>query len=73
VRHFFTFALPVGLLAGCTQTPSYFPPCVNPYTTPCPSSEAAAPEDDAADVADAMDTYTSAEAAEGTDAGADAE
>ncbi len=75
VRQFFTFALPVALLAGCTQTPSYFPPCVNPYTTPCPLSEAGAPEDDAADVADAMmdGTYTSAEAADGTDAGADAE
>jgi hypothetical protein len=47
-------------LAACTETPSYFPPCVDPYT-PCVASEAGA---DAADggLADATGEATAADA-----------
>jgi hypothetical protein len=42
----------LGALAACTETPSYFPPCVNP-DMPCPADDAgdAAQAPDAADAA----------------------
>ncbi len=59
------------ILAACTETPSFFPPCVNP-DTPCAGPEAGADASDASDgalgdaPADAL-AHTAPE-----DAGADA-
>jgi hypothetical protein len=44
VRLAFIFAVST-TLAACTETPSYFPPCVDPYT-PCAASEAGADASD---------------------------
>jgi hypothetical protein len=40
---------------GCTETPSYFPPCLDPYNNyACPELEAGADAADAADAADSL-------------------
>jgi hypothetical protein len=50
VRLAFLFTLSV-TLAACTETPSYFPPCVDPYT-PCDAgTDAPAPVDAPAEAA----------------------
>ncbi len=55
------------ILAACTETPSFFPPCVNP-DTPCVEPEAGA---DASDASDGALPDARADAAP-EDAGADA-
>jgi hypothetical protein len=32
-------------LSGCTETPDYFPPCVDPYTDACPAVDGGAVTD----------------------------
>jgi hypothetical protein len=44
-----------GALAACTETPSYFPPCVNP-DMPCPAEDAGDAGDAAPDAGDAGDS-----------------
>jgi len=61
-----------GALAGCTVTPDFFPPCVNPYVDTCPAGDASADGDDqdgggeAAPDATAPDTTISPEAGQVT-------
>ena len=40
------FSILWGTLVGCTVTPDYFPPCVNPYVDTCPAGDAAADSED---------------------------
>jgi hypothetical protein len=67
----FALLIPVfvalGALAACTETPSYFPPCVNP-DMPCPPDDAgdAAPALDAGDAA--LDAGAANDAAPALDA-----
>jgi hypothetical protein len=44
VRYAVIFAV-YGVLAGCTETPSYFPPCVDP-NNPCVESDGGADASD---------------------------
>ena len=59
----------LGALAACTESPSYFPPCVNP-DMPCPVDDAgdAAPALDASDAALALDAGDAALAPDAGDA-----
>jgi hypothetical protein len=53
----------LGALAACTETPSYFPPCVNP-DMPCPADDGG----DAGDAGDAAFTLDAGDAADADDA-----
>jgi hypothetical protein len=63
----------LGVLAACTETPSYFPPCVNP-DMPCPvddagdAGDAALEAGEAGDAALALDATDAALALDAGDA-----
>jgi len=67
------FTILCGSLVGCTVTPDYFPPCVNPYVDTCPVGDASSDaEDQDGGVESTGDASASADASAADGAAADA-
>ena len=58
----------LGLAAGCTSTPDYFPPCVNPYDmSACPADDGGADGDAPASAIDGESEAGASDAAASDD------